>query len=469
MNCDPLQQHPLHQTCQQHPNRVALSIGEQHYSYQQLQAMVGVTAAQLRRQGLSRGDRLSCFGDDQLRMLLLQLASLELGYIFCPLNHHHPVSQLQSLSERIDAKFYWTDSQATLSGRQRVEFNPQQRDLKAISPDQIQASQAISIVFTSGSSGPAKAVVHSWTNHYFSALGSHSMLPLVPQSQWLLSLPLYHIGGQAIVWRCLLAGAGIVVAQNKGQLYADLVSSATSHVSLVPTQLYRLLQRPDFNAANLQLSTLLIGGAACNDRLIDAALERGFQVYSSYGSSEMSSQVATRNHRLGQRGYQLLPYRQAKIEAQQILLRGETLFLGYWQNGRICPVVDQEGWFNSGDHGRMQQDNLYPLGRSNHMFICAGENIQPEEIEQALLQHPQIRQAIVVAQDSAEYGQRPVAFIAGPNGLTSHRLNQFLRRQLAAIKLPIAYYALPETNSLKPSRSELTKIANHKSSCCDQC
>ncbi|MDO6763193.1 o-succinylbenzoate--CoA ligase [Agarivorans sp. 1_MG-2023] len=468
MSINSLSTQPLQQQSQLRPKHIALSIGEQHISYQQLYAMVSATAEQLRMQGVGKGSRVCCFGEDPLRMLLLQLASLQLAYVFCPLNHHHPLSQLQALSETVDSQFYWSDLDLCLTTPKRVEFNPHQA-LSFNAEAELDSELPQSMVFTSGSSGPPKAVVHCWRNHFFSAQGSQAVVPLDENDQWLLSLPLYHIGGQAIVWRCILAGARIVVAQNKGRVFPDLLASQTTHVSLVPTQLYRLLTQAKFWASALSLKHILIGGAACNDSLLEEAISRGFQVYSSYGSSEMSSQIATRHHRLGQATYQLLPHRRAKIHQGEIYLRGKTLFLGYWKNGDIIRACDPDGWFNSGDLGRIEGAQLFTLGRSNNMFICAGENIQPEEIELALLQHPQINQAIVVPQQNSEYGQRPVAFISSELDVNPQQLNQFLRQQLAAIKLPIAYFDLPEQNSLKPSRSELSTLANHKSSCCDQC
>ncbi|WP_220719927.1 o-succinylbenzoate--CoA ligase [Agarivorans litoreus] len=468
MSAHSLSTHALQLQSQLRPEHIALSIGQQQLSYQQLYVMVKATAEQLRLQGVTQGSRVCCFGEDPLRMLLLQLASLELAYIFCPLNHHHPLPQLQALSETVDCQFYWSDLDYSLQHAKRVEFNPHQ-ELSCSAGIELDSEAPISMVFTSGSSGPPKAVVHCWRNHYYSAQGSQAMIPLKHQDQWLLSLPLYHIGGQAIVWRCLLAGARIVVAQNKGRVFPDLLGSNTTHVSLVPTQLYRLLTQARFWAHSLKLKHILIGGAACNDSLLEEAISRGFQVYSSYGSSEMSSQIATRHHRLGQSAYQILPHRRAKIHQDEIYLRGKTLFLGYWKNGEILKACEPDGWFNSGDRGLIEGAHLHTLGRSNNMFICAGENIQPEEIELALLQHPMINQAVVVAQQNNEYGQCPVAFINAEQKLSKQQLNLFLRQQLAAIKLPIAYFELPAHNSLKPSRNELSTLANHKSSCCDQC
>ena len=135
--------------------------------------------------------------------------------------------------------------------------------------------------------------------------------------------------------RAFAGGARIVVAQNKGRVFPDLLGSDTTHVSLVPTQLYRLLTQAKFWAHSLKLKHILIGGAACNDSLLEEAISRGFHVYSSYGSSEMSSQIATRHHSLGQSSYQILPHRRAKIHQGEIYLRGKTLFLGYWKNGEI--------------------------------------------------------------------------------------------------------------------------------------
>src|SRR5690606_17516003 len=97
----------------------------------------------------------------------------------------------------------------------------------------------------SGSSGTPKLAQHSWGNHVYSARGSLQYLPLAPEDSWLLSLPLFHVGGLAIVVRCWLAGAQLQVPDPEQTLAEALLMFQPTHLSLVPTQLQRLLALPE--------------------------------------------------------------------------------------------------------------------------------------------------------------------------------------------------------------------------------
>ena len=105
----------------------------------------------------------------------------------------------------------------------------------------ITLSQKASIIFTSGSSGDAKAVLHSYANHWYNATGANENIQIQPGDRWLLSLPLYHVGGLAILFRCFLAGAAVVVGQDEALLEDVFRDYKITHVSFVPVQLKRLL------------------------------------------------------------------------------------------------------------------------------------------------------------------------------------------------------------------------------------
>ncbi len=144
-----------------------------------------------------------------------------------------------------------------------------------------------------GALGSAKAVVHSLANHFYSALGANQLMPLNPGDRWLISLPLYHVGGLAIFFRTLLSGATMVVPSEKLTLAETLTNKKISHLSLVPTQLQRLLQSSDGIDSLLQLKLILLGGSPIPETLLDQSEELGLNINTTYGSTEMASQVAT--------------------------------------------------------------------------------------------------------------------------------------------------------------------------------
>ncbi|RKF14298.1 o-succinylbenzoate--CoA ligase [Alginatibacterium sediminis] len=464
MTLTPIAESPLWLHYLRQPDAIALQLSNVNYSYRQLSEMVARIIAQLQQQGLKPGDRIVCISERQLIPLLLQLACLHLGTIFCPLNQLLRPQQLSLLVKNLDANSGYFEKSSFQCAQQVLELDPFQGEF---SLEELQVGlhceRPLSMVHTSGSSALPKAAVHCWKNHYFSALGSQAVIPLSKNERWLLSLPLYHIGGLAIVWRCLLAGATVVLGFHLSPLIEQLKQQSVSHISLVPTQLYRLLTAKQFLPDRLKLKHILVGGAPCADTLLDACVERGFSVYSSYGSTEMSSQIATRNHQSLSAGYQILPHRRVKLLDDEILVKGACLFMGYWQNGRVIARQDEMGWFHSGDIGQLLGNFLQVNGRCDNMFVSGGENIQPEEIESLLYQQSEIEQAFIVAQRDAEYGQRPVLFYQSTGDITLQQVRDYLKPHLPSLKVPIASYPLPRVEGLKHSRKNLAELANQYS------
>jgi O-succinylbenzoic acid--CoA ligase len=349
------------------------------------------------------------------------------------------------------------------------------------------------IVFTSGSTGSAKAVVHSLANHFYSALGANQLMPLNPGDRWMMSLPLYHVGGLAIFFRTLLSGATMVVPSEKLTLAETLTNKKISHLSLVPTQLQRLLQSSDGIDSLLQLKLILLGGSPIPETLLDQSEELGLNINTTYGSTEMASQVATGkkdNHRI-------LPFREVRISSEkdacpEIEVRGKTRFLGYLYESGLSQPFDKNGWFKTGDIGALdvnptkiknfQPENynvgyrktlndqsdivhtLTVLGRKDNMFISGGENIHPEEIERVMYESGMLDEAIVVPVKDVEFGKRPVAFVQYKKSANETELVQFLKQQLISFKVPDLLLPWPEETEpgLKPRREKLSHQAQRQ-------
>lgn len=286
--------------------------------------------------------------------------------------------------------------------------------------DLVPRENTATYLLTSGTTATPKIACHSFANHIYSALGSNKILPLLPTDRWLLSLPLFHIGGIQILFRCFLAGCSVALDEVEG----------ITHYSYVPTQLYRLLK----GKIPAPIKGILLGGAPIAPALFEQALALGLPVFPSYGMTEMTSQITTNTslrHKL--HFGKPLPFREVKIAADgEILVRGETLFQGYLNQENI------DGWFATKDLGKWDEDNnLCFLGRKDKLFISGGENIQPEEIENALLEHPRILEAKVVPVEDKEYGARPVAYVRGD--VDKKELEHFLRERLPSYKIPLFF------------------------------
>ena len=323
-------------------------------------------------------------------------------------------------------------------------------------PLRIAIHRPATVVFTSGSSGQAKAVVHSTASHLYNATGSAANIPLGPGDAWLVALPLSHVAGLSILFRTLSAGACALFADSgalhdAGDPAARLLPDAT-HVSLVETQLRRLLQIPGWEALTRRLRAALIGGSALSTPLLRQARDAGLPVCASYGCTEMASQVATTRPGDPDETFTagwVLPHRRVAIGADgEVLLGGRTLCLGYLDQESVRPAAGADGWFASGDLGRLDGGRLSVTGRRDARFISGGENIQPEEVEQALLEHPAVLAAVCVVVPDTEFGSRPAAFLALAAGpLPPPDIEAHLAARLARFKHPVRYFALPATPS----------------------
>ncbi len=424
---------------------MALHLGDERLSYAALDGRLNALQAQLQAQGLTAGDHLLAVAPNGLPLLLLAWACLRQGLVFCPLNPAFPPAERRRLAAQLDARAGWSgDGEPCGCDRSlQLDFSASQIPH---GPCRLNDQRLANLTLTSGSSGTPKAVGHALAQHRASAAGSASQIPLHPGDLWLLSLPLFHVGGYAILVRCFLAGAAIALNPAAWPLPELLRRLPVSHLSLVPTQLYRLLRAHDFHFGQTRVRRLLLGGAPIPQPLVDICHAQGLRPLVSYGLSEMASQVCT-----GEAGSDAaavgrpLPGRELCLQEGEICVRGETLFLGYYSAGRLIRPLDADGWFHTRDLGHWNSDGqLVISGRRDNQFISGGENIQPEAIEQQLVQHPAVSQALVVPVPDSEWGQRPACFLrwqAGPRPLAE--LEAWLRQRLPGFMVPKHWLAWP--------------------------
>lgn len=299
---------------------------------------------------------------------------------------------------------------------------------------------AATVLFTSGSTARPKAVVHDLNAHLMSARGSNDNIRLGAGDRWLVSLPLYHVGGLAILFRCREAGAEAVLRDPERTFDEQITRDGITHLSLVPTQLQRLL---DGGADLSSLNAILLGGAVIPPNLIERALAAGLPLHTTYGMTETASQVTTTRPgadlaELATAG-SILAHRELSFAGEQILVRGPVRFLGYVGGGRLDP----DAWFETGDTGYLDElGRLCVTGRLDNQFISGGENIHPEPIERALLACSGVHRAVVVPRNDPTYGKRPVAFVDATS-FTPEDWTTQLQATLPGFKVPDAFFPWP--------------------------
>lgn len=474
---DPLRDVAIHR-----PTSPALVAPGRTLSYRTLDRVVTATAAHLRAIGVDPGMKVALYLPRSWQTVVVLMAIIRAKAVACPLSTRWPPERIVEQLQHIDSVLLITDDHQATAAAEEVgavltasAVLLTGRSKRRAETWPLPVNQPATIVFTSGSSRMPKAALHTIGNHYFSAEGSNQNIALAPGDRWLLSLPLYHVGGLAILFRCWLAGATAVIADPELGLADALGEHDITHVSMVPTQLQRLLRSGRCDAVKSVLKALLLGGEPLPEALLETAHAVGLPLHTTYGMTETSSQVATtppgasldQLRTAGQR----LPHRELRIsEEQEILVRGRTLFQGYVEDSMVHDPRDAKGWFHTGDLGRLDDDGyLHVTGRKDNQFISGGENIQPEAIERVLVQLEGVRRAVVVPIPDPEFGQRPAAFIDAPmkdKASVHPRWIEQLESTLPRFMIPAQFYEWPENTSnaegMKVSRDWLRAEARRR-------
>lgn len=459
---------PLHRAAITSPNETAIKCNGQDISYASLSQRVTAQGEQLTHIGIREGQPLACISRNNLEMIYLYWACIDIGAIFFPISPRFPIAQIQALIDSHQIPFYWSETELGLTDCTELSLDVTQ--LSNTPAKNLDILRPCNVILTSGSSGFPKAAVHNLANHIANAEGARSLIPLIQGDAWLLSLPLFHIGGLAILNRCALTAATVVLPDPTLPLQAQIERDALTHVSLVPTQLLNLLA--DKQASLSSIKALLLGGGAISVDLLKQLEQRHIASFTSYGMTEMGSQITTGPALSDCSSGKLLPRRELKIVDSVIWVRGECLFMGYLTNKGIEKPLDTDGWFYTKDRGEWDANgNLRIIGRVDNMFISGGENIQPEEIEAALKLHPLIDDVIVFSQPDTTFGQLPAAIIRGniihgnislDMSAIEAELEVFLADKIARFKRPRRYYPWPENAEqigLKVNRQLIIQLA----------
>jgi len=341
-------------------------------------------------------------------------------------------------------------------------------------PRSIPDGQALAFVASSGSSGTPKLIELSRGAFLALAHADAEHIPPLAGDRALLCLPLSHVGGLSVVIRSLLARRACVVFRTPraGLLSATtelaqcIIQERISLLSLVPPVLARLLrEQPEFGSKTA-LRALLLGGQACSPELFLEARTRGIPVLTSYGLTETCSQVSTLalasspvtadKNGVMSSGFPL-PNVETRIRRGLIEVRGPTLFTRYVG---APSALDEEGFFNTGDRGELDPElGLFVFGRESELIISGGENIDPSEVEHALLACG-LEAACVFGVPDPEFGERVVAALETKKGKRLDERDLFLTldQRLASFKQPRAiclFDELPRLGSGKLDRSKI--------------
>lgn len=471
------------------PRREALICGQQRLTFEQLNLRVARVCAHWHAAGIKRGQHVALVMHSRQKTVVQLFAAIRHGLVLVPLGARLTDFERADVLQRsaCDWLLPETDDEPLYSlepggGRIAIEVAGQlpQNQVAAQLDGQLQPDAPLAIVHTSGTTGQPKGAVLSVSNFFFSAMAATLRLGHVPGDRWLCVMPLWHVGGLALLTRAVLQGAPVVLQPifDSAAVMHALQHELISMISFVPTMLHRLLE---FHAGQwpASLRLILLGGAAAPVALLRRSAAAGLPVAPSWGLTETTSQVATllppsARSKPGSVGKPLLFNRLRVVnesletlapgETGQLLLSGPTVMRGYWRDERATAAALQVDELHTGDLGYLDEEgDLFIVQRRSDLIISGGENVYPTEVERVLCAHPAVQDAAVLGIDDAEWGQRVAAVVQlQPDiNMTPEALQTFSRARLAAYKLPrdIRFVAsLPRSASGKLQRMELARL-----------
>ncbi len=356
--------------------------------------------------------------------------------------------------------------------------------------------QAISLNYTSGTTGNPKGVVYHHRGAFLNSMGNQMTWAMGNHPVYLWTLPMFHCNGWCYPWTITaLAGVHVFLRRVDPQKILHLIrSEKVTHMCSAPIVLQALVNMPaEAKAAIDHPVKAMVAGAAPPAKVIGAVEEMGIEVTHVYGLTEVYGPVtlcawhdewnelpleerAVIKSRQGVR-YPTLegvmvadpktlePTPKDGQTIGEIFMRGNTVMKGYLKNPTATHEAFEGGWFHTGDLAVWHADGYVEIkDRSKDIIISGGENISTIEVEGVLYHHPAVLEAAVVARPDAHWGETPCAFIAlkaGQEHVTAEDIMSFCREHLAAFKVPktVVFTQLPKTSTGKIQKFVLRETA----------
>ncbi|MDH3612636.1 MAG: AMP-binding protein [Gammaproteobacteria bacterium] len=484
---------PLKRALQVGADRTAVLCEGNKTSYRDLWTRCCKLAGMVSSKGAGPGDRIAILADNSPQYLEMYVGLPAAGFVIVPLNTRHAEPELRYALEDADAKLLITDRDpGTLSDLvDSVVSVPDEYETLLGDAAEMDLGVGVTenslagLFYTGGTTGASKGVMLSHRNLISNAI--HNMTIAQPSQEhvWLVMAPMFHAAGtNGVLTGIWSASCQIPLRVFDPATALDLIEFHGVTITLgVPAMIAAITElqlREPRDTATLQL--VLHGGSPIATEVV----RRAHNAFPSaefahvYGATETSPLVTgIRNEQLyldeprGRSCGQALIGVQLKIvdakgnelptgEVGEVATSGPNVMQGYWRKPEQTAEVLRDGWYHTGDLGRLDADGyLYLVDRAKDMIVTGGENVYCSEVEEALYKHPVVLEAAAIGVPDAKWGEAVHAVVVPREPVSAEELIEFCRRHIAGYKLPkaITFSAteLPKSGPGKILKRELRK------------
>ena len=514
----------LPRTAEIHPERVAVIHGDRRITYRDFDARARRLASALVRRGIGPGDTVSAVLPNVPAMLDAHFGVPMIGAVLNTINTRLDARTIAYILEHGEAKVLLIDREyASTVGPalERLGTKPlvievddplyqglgerlgeveYEAFLAMGSPDFAWTPPAdeglpIALNYTSGTTGNPKGVVYHHRGAFLESVGNIMMWPLPPRAVYLWTLPMFHCNGWCYTWAVTaMGGTHVCLRRVDPPLVFQLIARhGVTHMCGAPTVLTLLIQTPPEQRTSFgRVVEIQTGGSSPPAKVIRAMSEMGFRVTHLYGLTEVhgpstlcAPQEAWEALEIGERAEKIARQgvRYPTLDGQmvadpktlrpvpadgrtigEVMLRGNTVMLGYLKDRAATEAALHGGWFHTGDLAVQHPDGYIEIkDRAKDIIISGGENISSIEVEIALNRHPAVLMSAVVARPDEKWGETPCAFVQlRPDAVaTAEELIRFCRDNLPHFAVPktVVFEMLPTTSTGKVQKYTLRERA----------
>ena len=515
----------LERSAMVYPDKTAVVHGDRRYTYAELYARCRRLAGALAGRGVGSGDTVSLMAPNVPEMLEAHFGVPMSGAVLNALNYRLDADTIRFILGHAGTKVLITDrefSPVVARALDGMESPPLvididdptcesagerlgEKDYEAFIgegssefeyrlPDD--EWQAISLGYTSGTTGDPKGVVCHHRGAYLNAIGQMLAFGIGARSRYLWTLPMFHCNGWTYTWGVTAAGGTHVClrAVDPALIFSLIEEHGVTHMCGAPIMLNLLVHAPESVKRRFgHVVEVATGGAAPPSAVIEAMSEMGFNVTHLYGLTETygpatvcawqeawdALDMQERAARMARQGVHyhtmhamMVADAQTMAETPrdgetigELMLRGNTVMRGYLKNPRATEEAFRGGWFHTGDLAVRHPDGYVEVkDRAKDIIISGGENVSSLEVEECLFRHPKIMEAAVVARPDEHWGETVCAFVTprdGAGGLTEEEVTAWCRERIARYKTPrtVVFGPLPKTSTGKVQKFTLRERA----------